>query len=115
MTEENRHDAAALRDQEVLPDTATAQKPIGLLFRLLISVVATSIFAGMILDGGAVSMPSIIGAWVVSAVVFGIVAFRRGEAKATALDRLLVVLSPPVVFALFMLVLPAVWHWRGLM
>jgi len=88
-----------------MTDAPDAGKNFGL-FPWAISLMVTSIFAGMILDGGVVSGPSIICTWVASVIVMAIVVARRGATGFSRTDRLLLVLCSPVFFFIFTLVLP---------
>lgn len=95
--------------------TQTKQKNGNSLFlNFLISAALTSSFAGMILDGGEVTKPAIIGTCIAGTIILIIVEVRGGKSGFTAWDRVLP-LSPPILFVIFMFILPLVWRFRGLM
>jgi hypothetical protein len=70
--------------------------------------------AGMILDGGEVCIPALIGSAIASTVIFIIIMIRRGNSRATKYGRIIIASAATIIFMLYLLILPYVWHLRGI-
>jgi hypothetical protein len=82
------------------------------LIEFLMSMGITSIIAGMVLDGGEVSIPAIRGTWIVSSIIPLIILSRRSISKLTRIDGYVILFSPPIVFITFLVLLPLTWHFK---